>query len=74
MSSLLVWIETMPVSPNVVRVHTREKRERLPVTVHVRRDKPDQWQWQFESRQGKSMWHSGDLDTLRHYWRMLSLE
>lgn len=54
MSQFLLFIETMPVSLNIVQVHTKEKRDGLPVTVHVRRDKPNQWQWQFETTQGKS--------------------
>jgi hypothetical protein len=63
----------MPVSLNIVQVHTKEKRDGLPVTVHVRRDKPNQWQWQFETTQGKSKWHSGDLEELKNYWRVFSL-
>ena len=73
MSQCLLFIETMPVSLHIVQVYTKDKRDGIPVTVHVRRDKPNQWQWQFETAQGKSKWHNGDLDDLKNYWRALSL-
>lgn len=73
LSQFLLFIETMPISVNVVQLHTKDKYEGIPVTVHIRRDKWNQWQWMFDTLQGKSKWHNGDLDEVKSYWRMLSL-
>jgi len=72
-SPFLLFIETMPMSPNVVRLNTKDKYGN-PVTVYVRRDRINQWQWQFETSAGKSLWHSGELDEIRNYWRMFALQ
>jgi hypothetical protein len=72
-SQFLFFIETMPISQNVVRMHTKDKYGN-PVTVYVRRDRFNQWQGQFETRAGKSLWHSGELDDIRNYWRIFSLQ
>lgn len=72
-SQFLLFIETMPISPNVVQLHTKDKYGN-PVVVYVRRDQMNQWQWQFETPAGKSLWHSGDLDEIRNYWRTFSLQ
>lgn len=72
-SQFLLFIETMPISPNVVRLNTKDKYGN-PVTVYVRRDRINQWQWQFETSAGKSLWYSGELDEIRNYWRTFPLQ
>lgn len=73
MSQFLKFIETMSVSPQVVKLHTKDKYEGMPVTVHIRRHHPNQWQWQFEGVEGKGVWHNGDLGEIKNVWRILSL-
>lgn len=72
-SQFLLFIETMPISPHVVSLYTKDKYGN-PVTVYVRRDQISQWQWQFETLAGKSLCHSGELDEMRQFWRTFALQ